>query len=242
VKLTRVGLLPAVGGLEQLVDHARRVEALRQTLERDLDRVQKLDRERAALGEKLAELREQRDSVEAQRRAMAQARQVLLAARDRELAFERAFSGAGSDHTAIYGAAASPSDSSDPTAGFAGMRGRLPFPLPGRVEVRRAHAPSGGGAGLEMTAPNGTAVRAVGPGRVAFADEYPDYGRSVIVDHGGGYFTVSARLDALDVRAGDDVSAGSRIGSIGGLAPGATLYFEVRSGMDTLDPSEWFGI
>jgi septal ring factor EnvC (AmiA/AmiB activator) len=89
-----------------------------------------------------------------------------------------------------------------------------------------------------MLAPAGALVRAVYPGTVAFADEYADYGKSIILDHGDGFFTVSANLAAIDVKVGEDVGSGGRLATVGS----AGLYFEIRSGTDTLDPSEWFGL
>lgn len=242
VKLTRSGLLPAAGGFDKLTEHARRVEGLRQALDRDLHRVSHLNRERLRLSEQLAQLEERRLAAEEQRRALAGAQGLLMADRDRQLAFERAFSRSTSgDHTAIYGAASSLGDPSEPGAGFASLRGRLPLPLPGRVEVRSATRPGSPGSGLEMLAPANTPVRAVYSARVAFADDYPDYGLTVILDHGGRYYTVSANLGRLDVHAGDSVPSGGRIGKVGGSAP-AVLYFEIRSDTDALDPAEWFGL
>jgi septal ring factor EnvC (AmiA/AmiB activator) len=93
-----------------------------------------------------------------------------------------------------------------------------------------------------MRAPGGTVVRSVFPGRVAFADSYADYGRTVILDHGGGYYTVSANLGDVEVKVGDELAGGARIGTLAGGSAGSTLYFEVRIGQETADPAEWFGI
>jgi septal ring factor EnvC (AmiA/AmiB activator) len=96
-----------------------------------------------------------------------------------------------------------------------------------------------------MRATVGTPVRCVAAGRVAFADSYADYGKTVIVEHGRRYYTVSANLGSIDVTVGDEVSAGERLGSVGpnpesGSPP--ELYFEVRVGKETVDPGPWFGI
>jgi septal ring factor EnvC (AmiA/AmiB activator) len=94
-----------------------------------------------------------------------------------------------------------------------------------------------------MFAPVGSVVRAVHAGRVAFADSYAAYGKTVILDHGGGYYTVSAGLGSIDVKVGDDLPFGSRIGTVGAAEEGAArLYFEIRVGTATAPPSEWFGI
>ncbi len=73
-----------------------------------------------------------------------------------------------------------------------------------------------------------------------FADSYADYGSTVIIDHGARHYTVSASLAAVEVKVGDEVNAGERLGSVGGTP--SALYFEVRVGKDTVDPSEWLGL
>ena len=74
--------------------------------------------------------------------------------------------------------------------------------------------------------------------RVAFAEKYADFGRTVIVDHGNNYFTVNAGLGSVRVRVGEDVTAGSTLGTVGDTG----LYFEIRRSGDTIDPAPWFGI
>ena len=122
------------------------------------------------------------------------------------------------------------------------MKGRLPFPITGRSEIHSARRPGADGPGLEMRAPRGTPVRAVYPGRVAFADSYAAYGKTIIVEHGDRHYTVSANLDEIAVKAGEDVTTGARIGSVGDTGQGSMLYFEIRVGTETVDPAEWFGI
>ena len=249
-RLARAGLLPVGGGFASFVEHAARLERLHRALSRDLEQERAALGRRNALAKELSALTARRGPLAAQQRVFSEAQTALLAARDREQAFERAFmGGAFDDHTAVYGA--SPS-SLAPTSGFASLKGSLPFPLSGRSEIRSARRASSG-PGLEMRAPAGSAVRAVFPGRVAFADSYADYGRTVILDHGGGYYTVSAGLGELEVKVGDDVKGGARIATLsgGGAGPtprdhrdgsGSRLYFEVRIGQETADPAEWFGI
>jgi murein hydrolase activator len=240
-RLARAGLLPVGGGFRAFVEHAARLERLHRSLARDLSQERQVAERRAALAKLLSSLTAKRGPLEAQQRTLAQAETALLAARDRDQAFQRAFLGGGfDDHTAVYGA---PSNGlAAPASGFAALKGRLPFPLSGRSEIRPARR-AGSGPGLTMRAPAGSAVRAVFPGRVAFADSYADYGSTVILDHGGGYYTVSANLGELEVKVGDDVKGGARIATLGaGGSGGSTLYFELRVGQETADPAEWFGI
>lgn len=242
VRLTRAGLLPVGGGFDALVDHASRIERLRRALGRDLRRYHRAKTEHEEATARLATLRERSTVLEAERESLARSHAAILAAEERELAFRRAFdhSGAPMSHTAVYGSASSLS-LDDVERGFGGLKGRLPFPLEGRTEIRRVHD-SGSSVGLEMAARAGAPVVAVYPGRVAFADEYPDRGLTVLLDHGGGYYTVSGRLGHIDVVVGDEVQAGQRLGRVGSFADGAVLYFELRREGRAVDPSPWFGI
>ncbi len=239
-RLARAGLLPVGGGFRAFVEHAARLERLHRSLARDLAQERQVAARRAAVAKLLSSIALRRDPLVVQQTALSRAQTALLAERDRDQAFQRAFmGGTPDDHTAVYGAPSGPLAAA--ASGFAALKGSLPFPLAGRSEIRSARR-NGSGPGLSMRAPDGAAVRAVFPGRVAFADVYADYGNTVILDHGGGYYTVSANLAAIDVKVGDDVKGGARIASLGGGSAGSTLYFEVRIGQETADPAEWFGI
>jgi septal ring factor EnvC (AmiA/AmiB activator) len=241
-RLARAGLLPVGGGFRALVDHATRLERLRRGIESDVVEQKRATVERAKLARKLEELKQRIVPLETERDAMARVESALLSADDRERAFERAFeSSASSDHTAVYGALG-PSDPAELSGGFGRMRGRLPLPIAGRAEVRPARRVGSDGPGLEMRAPLGTPVRAMYPGRVAFADSYADYGKTVIVDHGGRHYTVSANLGSIDVQVGDDVEVNSRLGTVGDVGRGALVYVEIRVGSETVDPAAWFGL
>ncbi len=240
-RLARAGLLPVGGGFRALIDHATRLERLRRGLTKDIDWQRRATVERAKLAHRLEELKARIVPLETEQAALTRAESALLSAQDRDRAFARAFQSSGNDHTAVYGALG-PSDPAEVSAGFAAMRGRLPFPIAGRAEIKNARRTGGDGPGLEMRAPLGTAVRAVYPGRVAFADSYADYGKTVIIDHGSRHYTVSANLGGVDVAVGDEVTVNTRIGSVGDIGKGSLVYFEVRVGTETVDPAEWFGI
>jgi septal ring factor EnvC (AmiA/AmiB activator) len=245
VRLAKAGLLPIGAGFDALVEHAVRLERLRNAIGRDLVLERELNTKRIALAKRLTDLETRRSTLEVEVQAMSAAQTALLSEQDRSDAFARAFSSSvGSAHTAVYGAGVGPGDSTAASGGFASLKGHLPFPITGRSEIRTARRPGSEGPGLEMFAPSGSVVRAVHAGRVAFADSYAAYGRTVILDHGGGYYTVSANLGSIEVKVGDDVPFGSRIATVGS-GPGdsaARLYFEIRVGTDTVAPADWFGI
>ena len=53
---------------------------------------------------------------------------------------------------------------------------------------------------------------------------------------------MSGNLDEIDVKIGQDVGAGERIGTVGDDGQGPMLYFEVRHGSQTVAPSAWLGL
>ncbi len=242
-RLTRVGMLPIGGGFDALVSHAMRVEQARRALSTDLDRERALRGKGAELAQKLERLATDKVALMTQRSAMDAARTANEEDSRRREAFERAFetSSGASDYVAIYGGSGT---TSDPVAigGFSGSKGRLLFPVLGRAEVRAAKRDGADGSGLEIRAPLGATVRASFAGRVAFADRYGAYGRIVILDHGERYYTVSGNLASVDVKVGDEVSAGERIGAVGDEGQGPMLYFELRHGSQTVPAGPWLGV
>ncbi len=96
--------------------------------------------------------------------------------------------------------------------------------------------------GIGIAAPAGTPVKAVAPGTVAIAGTLGTYLISVLLDHGGGYYTFYAYLRDAAVAKGDRVTRGQVIGRVGGDASGqgAHLHFELRGqGGIALDPLNW---
>jgi len=243
-RLTRAGMLPVGGGFNELVSHALRVERARRSLAAELAS-EKLLRERGAvLSRSLERIARDRVALAGQRAVLDQAQLAAQDEQRRQHAFDRAFStsvGAGaSEYVAVYGGnGAAPASIA---GGFAASKGRLLFPLAGRSEVRPARREGTDGPGLEISSSLGAPVRAVFGGRVAFADRYGPYGRLVIVDHGDHYYTVSGNLASMDVKVGDEVSAGERLGAVGDEGRGPMLYFEIRHATQTLQPTSWLGL
>ena len=95
--------------------------------------------------------------------------------------------------------------------------------------------------GIEIRAAQGSVIRSVFDGVVAFADWMRGYGLLAIIDHGEGYFTLYAHASKLLVGVGDAVRGNQPIGEIGdtGLTGQSTLYFELRQGGEALDPLGW---
>jgi len=240
-KMTRAGLLPVGGVFGALVTHAMHVERSRRLLAANLEEETRLRARTAQLARDLERVARDRVSLANQRTSMDAARLAMEDERRRQAAFDKAFeTSTGAEYVAVYGGSGLPPDST--SAGFAAARGRLVFPIVGRAEVGPAHREGTDGPGLEIHAPVGTVVRAVFGGRVAFADRYGPYGRIVIVDHGDHYYTVSGDLDEVDVKIGQELGAGERLGTVGDDGQGSMLYFEVRHGSQTIAPGAWLGL
>lgn len=95
--------------------------------------------------------------------------------------------------------------------------------------------------GVSLAVPAGTPVRAVFSGKAVYAQWLAEYGNLVILDHGDGVFTLYAWLQAISVRPGTYVPAGTSLG-VAGTGPGREepgLYFEVRDRQKATDPVAW---
>jgi len=126
---------------------------------------------------------------------------------------------------------------------FASMRGRLAWPLTGKVVVRFGATDDSGrrSSGLLGSAKTGTPVHAVSHGRVAFADWLRGYGLMIIVDHGDGYLSLYGCNETLLKDVGDWVNAGETIATSGASGGQKTpgLYFELRTKGQAVDPRAW---
>jgi septal ring factor EnvC (AmiA/AmiB activator) len=134
-----------------------------------------------------------------------------------------------------------------PAVGFGTLRGRLPWPADGRLVTAfgaQVHPRFGTRTfrnGIDIEADDGTAVKAVYAGHVVYAGWFKGYGNLVILDHGHDYFTLYAHVADIEVKEGEDVRPGQRIGSVGdtGSLAGSRLYFEVRYQGKPQDPEQW---
>ncbi|MHB1012712.1 MAG: M23 family metallopeptidase [Desulfobacteria bacterium] len=99
-------------------------------------------------------------------------------------------------------------------------------------------------SGVDIRLPAGTPVRAIADGHVSFAGDQFFGGRSVVIDHGGGVFSVYYHLKEFSVAEGQGISRGDRIGSVGatGRATGPHLHFGVRVPGGRVDPTRLFAL
>lgn len=185
-----------------------------------------------------AELQNVLKTIEAtlarQAREAEQARQLALRQREQQRA-----SGAVGSQAVV--------SSSGFTLGgpFAEARGKLPWPVDGRL-LARYGAQRGEDArstwdGVLIGSRAGQPVRAVHGGRVVFADWLRGAGMLVILDHGGGYLSLYGHNQSLLKTAGDIVKAGDTIATVGtsGGQEIPALYFAIRQQGRPSDPAQW---
>ena len=127
---------------------------------------------------------------------------------------------------------------------FASLSGGLSAPLSGKVVTRfgRQHDTTFDvtieNRGVEIEAPSGASVKSIGKGEVAFAGAVSGFGNVLIVQHGGGLFSVYGRLETFLVKQGETVKKGTAVGSLPGSPTGkSVLYLELRAGGTAIDPS-----
>jgi septal ring factor EnvC (AmiA/AmiB activator) len=143
--------------------------------------------------------------------------------------------------------AAAPAELPDWATDLASAAGRLRWPVDGEVVTKfgaNVHPRFGTRTysnGVDIRAPQGTAVRCVADGKVEFVDYLPGYDRCIIVNHGGGYYTLYAHSSGVQVVPDQQVKGGDVIASVaeGATAKGNTLHFEIRRGKEALNPLDW---
>lgn len=131
-----------------------------------------------------------------------------------------------------------------PGGPFAQARGKLPWPVDGRLLARFGTPRSDSRLkwdGVLIGAPAGTRVRAIHDGRVVFADWLRGAGLLLIVDHGGGYLSLYGHNQSLLKGAGERVRAGEAIATVGssGGQDSPALYFAIRQQGQPSDPLRW---
>ena len=129
--------------------------------------------------------------------------------------------------------------------------GRLDWPVNGPLVYTFGKAQTASNTtirwnGVGIRAPVGTTVAAVAPGRVVNVGQLGTYGLTVIIDHGGGDYSIYGSLERADVRAQQSVAKGQVIGEVGVSDPELPphLHFEIRHGgadgrPASVDPASW---
>lgn len=257
-RLTRTRALDTLLSAEDFSAMVWRSRALRQVVENDLALLTKVQRAarfhqrveaqltsvRAALATRLEAAKREAERAAERRMDFAELLELVQAEQVQAGRVVRELEQSERDLTALIEDMEAPPAAS----GFGALKGRLPMPTDGRIEVGfgKVVNPKFNTVtvqkGVDIRASQGTPVRAVADGTVAFASWLRGYGNLVILDHGDGYHTVLAHLAEPSGRAiGDKIAGGEVVGAVGdsGSLKGAYLYFEIRQKGVPTDPSVW---
>jgi septal ring factor EnvC (AmiA/AmiB activator) len=134
-----------------------------------------------------------------------------------------------------------------PDRGFASQKGRMSLPVRGEVIEsygKHKHAEFNSftfSKGLSISAASGTEIKTIYEGTVIFADYFKGFGNMMVVDHGGGYFSLYAHASRLTKKVGAEVTRHETIGAVGDVdsSKGSILYFEIRHQGKPVDPAGW---
>ncbi len=222
----------------------RRIGRERQTLvdgrdalgRRKTERTEELDRYLSLERERQTSLRETRRSAREALQRLSELERDEKGLNDRIVALERARREAEARGAATAAAAITTAD-----------LGQLDWPVQGRIVYQFGTATGPNNTripwhGIGIAAPAGTPVRAIAGGSVSLAGPLGTYLFSVLVDHGGGYYSFYGYLSDASVARGERITKGQILGHVGGGSSdqGPHLHFEIRGqGGIALDPVNW---
>jgi septal ring factor EnvC (AmiA/AmiB activator) len=134
-----------------------------------------------------------------------------------------------------------------PDRGFASQKGRMSMPVRGEVmETYGKHKHPEFNSftfskGLSISAAAGSDIKAIYEGSVIFADYFKGYGNMLIIDHGGGYFSLYAHTAKIMKKVGAEVARHESVATVGDVdsSKGPLLYFEIRHQGKPVDPAGW---
>jgi len=130
---------------------------------------------------------------------------------------------------------------------FLNLKGKLIWPVQGKIIQRfgkiknKKYNTVITNPGIDIKASAEMPVYASSSGEVAYISWLRGYGSFVILEHGGGYYTLYAHLDDIFVETGQFITAGETLATVSetGAFAGPILHFELRFGKEQLDPVPW---
>ena len=248
--------------LHELARHDRalveRVEVLRNDVARARDRLIRLQRQvelsradKLQEEERLRSLEEQRRTNLAEaRRATARTEKRIEQLRRDEARMGRVIAAAIEAERKRVAAASRRARGTSPGGSRSSIStgdvGRLDWPVEGRFvydfgREKKANNTAIRWNGVGIAAAAGTPVRAVAAGKVLEVAHFGTYGQTVIVEHGGGDYSVYGSLGSVAIAKGATITRGQTIGTVGMSDPelGPHLHFEIRRGGPAVDPKQW---
>ena len=130
---------------------------------------------------------------------------------------------------------------------FGKLKGQLPWPASGRVVKKFGRSwnserkTTTENPGIDIKGKPGSPVRSIIGGIVTTITYIRGYGTTLIIDHGGGFYTVYSHVTNVEANEGEEVQAGDVIAYMGdaGSIEGSKLHFEVWGNGQKLNPEKW---
>ena len=127
------------------------------------------------------------------------------------------------------------------------LKGQLPWPASGRVVKRFGRSwnaerkTTTENPGIDIKGRPGSPVRSIIGGIVTTITYIRGYGTTLIIDHGGGFYTVYSHITNVEANEGAEVQAGDVIAYMGeaGSIEGSKLHFEIWGNGQKLNPEKW---
>jgi len=134
-----------------------------------------------------------------------------------------------------------------PDRGFASQKGRMSLPVRGEIVEnygKHKHPDFNSytfSKGLSISAGAGSDIKSIYDGSVIFADYFKGYGNMIIIDHGGGYFSLYAHAARILKKVGAEIARNETVATVGDTdsSRGPMLYFEIRHQGKPVDPAGW---
>ena len=127
------------------------------------------------------------------------------------------------------------------------LKGQLPWPTEGRViskfgkQWNSRLKTTTDNPGIDIKGQPGSPIRSTMSGVVTTITYIRGYGTTVIIDHGGGFYTVYSHVTNIQTQVDSEVRSGDVIAYMGdsGSINGSKLHFEVWGKGQKLDPEKW---
>jgi murein hydrolase activator len=232
-------MIAAVAALDR-----QRVEAYRRTIESLQTERSRMEQRRSSMAGLQRQARVAREQLDRATKGRADFIAQLDARRDLNAVLMGDLQAAQRRLQATLSAVASGANAEPVLLPLRAFQRDLDWPVNGRVTARFGRRTDAAALtssnGVEISAMEGTVVRAVHEGTVAYAEPFTGYGNLIILDHGGESHSLYGYLASLDVSRGARVDRGEALGTVGRPPTGQpALYFELRVDGRPVDPLEW---
>ena len=250
-----VGYLEVLLSSSDLKDFLSRRQMIQSIAKQDVELIEKVEEQKALIDKKERELRGQRASIEATKIRLSDKREELeTASRSKGLLkaeLDKEINSAEAELDKLNNLAKDIESEivKRQSGGGVYSGGKMLWPVPGNHRIsspfgyrihpiyktKKLHT------GIDIPASTGSSVLAAGGGRVIYSGNLGGYGKTVMVDHGGGIVTLYAHNSALTVSEGTSVSQGDTIARVGstGASTGPHSHFEVRKNGSYVNPIPW---